>query len=183
MPMTLFKNEVFSIETFKPNDANSLNAMMLKNTLRFKRYFPLTLNSNDTLQKSKDYIELKNIEIAAQEQFTYAIKDAITTDVIGVIIIKEVDWDIAQGELAYCMDESYGGKGIMTKTVKEISRYALDELGFKRLQIIVHKSNLPSLTVAEKSAYLWQRTLPNEYTPPNEEPLDMELYELIKELK
>ena len=68
-------------------------------------------------------------------------------------------------------------------TAKLYKGYALDNLGFKRLQIIVHKSNIPSLTVAEKSAYLWQRTLPKEYTPPNEEPLDMELYELIKELK
>lgn len=178
--MKLFKNELFSIETFKPADAESLHLMMLNNASRFQRYFPLTLKSNNSLKKSSDYIVLKNQEIINREQFTFAIKNAINHDIIGVIIIKEVDWDIAQGELAYCMAEAYGGKGIMTQTVKEVSKYAFDTLGFKKLQIIVHKSNIASLTVAEKSAYLWQRTLPNEYTPPNEEALDMELYELTK---
>lgn len=179
--MILFKNSTFSIETFDLEDVNSLHTMMQNNADRFQRYFPLTLSNNDTLEKSNSYIELKKKEITNRTEFTYAIKDFYTQNVIGVIIIKEVDWSIVQGELAYCIDKAFGGKGIMTQAVKAISQYAIEQLGFRRLQIIVHKSNMPSLTVAEKSAYLWQRTLLNEYTPPNEKPLNMELYELIKE--
>lgn len=179
--MIVYKNDLFSVETLKSSDAKSLFEMMQKNMNRFSRYFPQTLANNSSLDRSEDYIELKNKEGAEKEQFTYAIKDAESSNVIGlIIIIKEVDWSIAQGELAYCMDEPFGGKGITTQTVKAVSKYAFDELEFKKLQIIVHKDNISSLTVAEKSAYLWQRTLLNEYTPPNEAPLDMELYELEK---
>lgn len=178
--MIVYKNDLFSIEMLKSSDAKSLFEMMQINANRFSRYFPQTLANNSTLENSIKYIELKSNEIAAKEQFTYAIKATDSGNVIGVIIVKEVDWSIAQGELAYCMDESFGGKGIMKQTVKAMSKYSFEELGLKKLQIIVHKDNIASLTVAEKSAYLWQRTLLNEYTPPNEKPLDMELYELTK---
>ena len=46
------------------------------------------------------------------------------------------------------------------------------------LQIITHKTNLGSCKVAEKSGFLWKRTLINEFTPPIGKPMNMELYEL-----
>ena len=61
--MILFKNLLFSVETFNPNDANSLHSMMQMNAARFSRYFPQTLANNSTLEKSVNYIELKNNEI------------------------------------------------------------------------------------------------------------------------
>lgn len=59
-----------------------------------------------------------------------------------------------------------------------MAKFAFDELGLKTLQIISHKTNLRSIKVAENNGFVWQRTLLNEFTPTNESPLDMELYEL-----
>lgn len=176
----IFKNTVFYLDQLSSGDAESLSYMMLKNSDRLKRYFPNTLAQNTCIKDSEAYIVQKNNEIANREEFTYAIKDSVSNKVIGIIIIKELDWSIAQGELAYCIDRDYGGKGIMTTTVTTVSDYAFKALELKRLQIIVHKDNIASVNVAKKSAYLWQRTLINEYTPPNEKPLDMELYELTQ---
>ena len=50
----------------------------------------------------------------------------------------------------------------------------------KTLQIITHKDNLPSVNVAWTNDFKWVKTLKNEFTPTNEKPLDMELYELYK---
>ena len=52
---------------------------------------------------------------------------------------------------------------------------------FNKFQIIAHKTNIGSCKVAEKCGFEWKKTLLNEYTPPNESPLDMELYELEHE--
>lgn len=176
----IFKNTVFYLDQLSSEDAMSLSQMMLKNKERFKRYFPKTLAQNTNIKDSETYILQKNKETSSNEEFTYAIKDRISNEVIGIVIIKELDWSIAQGELAYCIDSDYGGKGIMTTAVTALSNYAFKTLDLKRLQIIVHKDNIASVNVAKKSAYLWQRTLINEYTPPNEKPLDMELYELTQ---
>ena len=59
-----------------------------------------------------------------------------------------------------------------------MTKFAFVELGLETLQIISHKTNLGSIKVAENNGFVWQRTLLNEFTPSNESPLDMELYEL-----
>ena len=59
-----------------------------------------------------------------------------------------------------------------------MSNYAFKDLQLKALQIIVHESNKASTKVAKKCGFTWQKILEKEHTPPNEAPLDMELYEL-----
>ncbi len=53
----------------------------------------------------------------------------------------------------------------------------------KTLKIIVHKTNLQSIRVAENCHFTWIKTLENEHAPPGEKPLDMELYELYKTIE
>lgn len=60
-----------------------------------------------------------------------------------------------------------------------MSNYAFKSLGLKTLRIVTHKSNIPSVRVAEKCVYKWIKTLKNEFTPVGEQPIDMELYELV----
>jgi ribosomal-protein-alanine N-acetyltransferase len=40
---------------------------------------------------------------------------------------------------------------------------------------------LGSVKVAQNSSFIWKKTLLNEFTPTNELPLDMELYEHTNE--
>lgn len=68
-----------------------------------------------------------------------------------------------------------------TFAVKEMSQFAFNKLKLKTLQIISHKTNFGGIKVAENNGFVWQRTLVNEFTPINEKPLDMELYESTME--
>ena len=65
----------------------------------------------------------------------------------------------------------------MQKAITALSNYAFDHLNLKSLQIITHKSNIGSVKIAEKCNFKWIKTMPNEFTPKGESPLDMELYE------
>ena len=98
-----------------------------------------------------------------------------------MIILKKLDWDKKQGEFAYCIGSELEGKGVTSFAVKKITRFAFDELELKTLQIISHKTNSASIKVAENNNFVWKATLPNEFTPTDEKPLDMELYELYNE--
>ena len=101
--------------------------------------------------------------------------------IVGLIIIKNIDWINRVGELAYCIGGNLVGKRLTTKAVQVISNYAFEELNLKTLQIIAHKTNLGSVKVALNNGFIWQKILKNEFTPINETPLDMELYELTNE--
>jgi ribosomal-protein-alanine N-acetyltransferase len=180
MESLMHKTEAFHIATLKPEDALSLNELMTSNAERFKRYFPKTLSNNLSLEASENYISAKNEEIQSNTEFTYAIKENTNQNIAGLIIIKKLNWETKQGELAYCIGSQFEGKGWMTKAVKAIFNFAFNELGLKKLQIISHKTNLGSVKVAENCGFIWKKTLLSEFTPTNEAPLDMELYEVTR---
>lgn len=178
--MKLIVTDNISIDKLKPIDANQLYLFMIENRERFSKFFPATLSSNETLEKSVAYIDSKEIEIQQKLNFTFAIREIDSQKIIGLIIIKKIDWINRIGELAYCIGNDFGGKGVVTKAVKALSSFAYDRLELKTLQIIAHKTNLESIKVAENNAFVWQGTLIDEFTPTNELPLNMELYELKK---
>lgn len=172
----------FIINPLKPIDANQLHQFVIDNKERLKRYFPVTLADNSTFEKTIEYIVVKNKQIEEKTNFTFAIRDKNNQQIIGLIIIKKTDWDKGQAEFAYCIDSQSEGKGLTSFAVKEMTKFAFDELGLKTLQIISHKTNSGSIKVAENNGFVWQRrTLLNEFTPTNETPLDMKLYELYNE--
>ena len=170
--------ENFIIDTLKPNDANQLHQFIIDNSERLGYYFPVTFSSNATLEKTIEYIAIKNNEIEEKTNFTFAIRNKITNQIAGLIIIKKINWNKKQGEFAYCIGSEQEGKGLVSFAVSEMITFAFKELNLKTIQIIVHKSNIRSCKVAEKNGFVWQRTLENEFTPTNELPIDMELYEL-----
>ena len=133
---------------------------------------------NRTLESTINYIAKKSDAAENKEEFVFAIKDKYLFNIIGLIILKNIDWKNKQGEFAYCIGKRFKGNGLMTEAIIATSQYAFEELGLKTLQIISHKTNLGSVNVALSSGFKWQETLKNEFTPLNEAPLDMELYEL-----
>lgn len=168
----------FIINPLKQADANQLYQFMLDNKERLNYFFPVTLSSNSTLEKSVEYITVKNKEIQEKTNFTNAIRDKNNDQIAGLIIIKKTDWDKFQGEIAYCIGAEFEGKGLTTFAVAEIVKFAFNELRLKTLQIIAHKTNLGSVKVALNNNFIWQKTLKNEFTPTDGLPLDMELYQL-----
>jgi ribosomal-protein-alanine N-acetyltransferase len=171
----------YIINLLNTTDAEQLHQFIIDNSERLKRYFPVTLSSNNTIEKSIEYIAIKNKEIEDRTNFTYAIRDKNNQQIAGLIILKKIDWDKKQGEFAYCIGSQFERQGLTSFAVKEMTKFAFDELGLKTLQIMAHKTNFGSIKVAENNGFVWQKTALNEFTPVDEEPLDMELYELYNE--
>lgn len=176
----MIRNESFSIEPLSLLDVKSLNKLMISNAENFSHYLPKTLKQNLTLEASQKFVVSKVEKHLSKDEFLFVIKEKQNNEVSGLVYIKDLNWTKKQGEFAYCIDPKFEGKGWMSKTIRLLSDYALKNLGLEKLQIIVHKSNIGSIKVAEKCNFIWQKTLKNEYIPPNKSPLDMELYELYK---
>lgn len=173
----------YYIEPIKLEDSWNLCNFIVANEDRLKRYFPKTLEQNLTPDLSKFFIKKKLKQFELKEEYLFTIKENETNQFLGLVYIKKLDWDKKQGEFAYCIGYPFEGKGITTNAIKILSNYAFENMGLKTLQIIVHKSNISSLKVAENCNFMQIKTLKNEHTPPGEKPLDMELYELYKEIE
>lgn len=170
----------YEINPIHEGDAWKICDFVTANADRLKRYFPKTLEQNLNPTLSKLYVENRVNAFQNKDTFVFTLKASETRKLIGLIIIKELDWIIKQGELAYAIDYNFKGQGLMSKVIKKLTEYAFETLGLVRLQIIVHKDNLPSVNVALNTNFEWQKTLKNQFTPRGENPLDMELYELYK---
>ena len=172
--------DTFEINPVHEGDAWKICDLMVANADRFKRYFPKTLEQNLNPTLSQLFVEKMVKQFKNKEVFLFTLKHSETRELAGLIYIKELDWDKKQGEYAYCIGYTFEGQGLTSNAVKVLSKYAFENLGIETLQIIVHKDNLPSVSVAAKNNFEWQKTLIGSYTPPGEEPLNMELYELYK---
>lgn len=170
----------FYIDKITLEDAKSIHLLMVSNAERFQRYFPKTLEKNTTEALSEDFVKSKTNSFNSKTEFLFTIKEIATNSVVGLVYIKELDWNTKQGEFAYCIDVKCGGKQLMSKAIKVLSEYAFTDLDLKTLQIIAHKDNVPSVKVALNNNFKWVKTLINEYTPVGESPIDMELYEKYK---
>lgn len=171
----------FEINTVHGGDAWKICNFCIANEDRLKRFFPKTLEQNLNPTLSNFFVEKKVKQFENKEVFLFTLKHSETRELAGLMYLKEVDWRMKQGEFAYCISYTFKGQGLASNTIKALTKYAFDELGLVTLQIIAHKDNLPSIQVALNNDFEWQKTLENEHTPPNETPLDMELYELNNE--
>lgn len=170
----------FEINPIHEGDAWKICDLMVANADRFKRFFPKTLEQNLNPTLSQLFVEKKKKAYRNKEEFLFTIKHSETRQLAGLVYIKELDWSIKQGEFAYCIGYTFEGQGLMSKSINALSNYAFEALGLKTLQIIVNKSNRSSVSVATKNDFEWIKTLKNGFTPPGEQPLDMEVYELYK---
>ncbi|MFC0603344.1 GNAT family N-acetyltransferase [Winogradskyella pulchriflava] len=172
--------DTFEINPIHNGDAWKTCNLVVANADRLKRYFPKTLEQNLNPTLSQFFVDQKVKQFENKEEFLFTLKHSETRELVGLIYIKELDWDKKQGEFAYCIGYTFEGKGLTSRAINALSKYAFNELKLETLQIIVHKDNLPSVKVAFNSNFEWIKTLKNDYTPIGEEPLDMELYELYK---
>lgn len=168
----------FTLEPVAEKDAWRICDFVVANEDGLKRYFPKTLEQTLNPNLAESFVAKKTRQFKNKEELLFTLKLKENRKIIGLVYIKELDWGKKQAELAYCIGYQYEGKGWTSQSVKTLSRYAFETLGLESLQIIAHKTNIGSIKVAENNGYTWQSTLKKEHTPPGENALDMELYEL-----
>lgn len=168
----------FEINPVHSGDAWKICDFCVVNEDRLKRFFPKTLEQNLNPTLSQIFVDQKVKQFQNRDEFLFTLKDSETRKLAALIYLKELDWQKKQGEFAYATDYNFEGQGLATKSIKVLSEYAFNSLELESLQIIAHKENLSSIKVATNNGFKWQKTLLNEFAPPNEHVLDMELYEL-----
>ena len=168
----------YYIMPIHPKNGWDICNFAVTNEDRLKRYLPGTLKQNLTPSLSTIFVEKKVKQFESKDEFLFTLKEKNSNKLVGLIFIKEIDWNKKQGEFAYCTDYTLEGKGVITTAIKQLSKYAFKELDLETLQIIVHKSNIGSIKVAKNNNFAWIKTLNNEFTTIGESSLNMELYEL-----
>jgi RimJ/RimL family protein N-acetyltransferase len=84
----------------------------------------------------------------------FAVTDATTGELVGSVGFGWVgERDQRVGEVGYWMRRDVRDRGLTTRAVRLVSKWALTELGCERLQLRADERNLPSQRVAEKAGF------------------------------
>ncbi|OOG91221.1 GNAT family N-acetyltransferase [Bacillus pseudomycoides] len=72
---------------------------------------------------------------------------------VGMVGIHEVNWAKKATSLGYYLAEEAGGKGIMTRSVKAVLRYAFEELKLNKIEIRCGVENQKSRAIPERLGF------------------------------
>jgi RimJ/RimL family protein N-acetyltransferase len=124
-----------------------------------------------------------NIDRAARswQEGTWAvfrIVDAATDEVIGGVNLRFGDHDIA--EISYFLRASARGRGLATRAVRLVARWAFDELAIERIELRAHPENEPSRRVAERAGFTREGVERASRALPDGTRFDSIVYSLIR---
>lgn len=89
---------------------------------------------------------------AGDDRYPLAIAGAETGEILGSIDLR-LNSQGYRGHVGYWVAAPARGRGVCTRALRMISRWALDELSLQRMELITDPDNRASQRVAEKVGY------------------------------
>ncbi|MFC4306769.1 GNAT family N-acetyltransferase [Cohnella boryungensis] len=135
-------------------DAVQLAAMYKRNREFFAKFSPGTSEEYDTEEHQLKAIHQGKSDREADRRYSFVICRKEDDRIIGNVDLIFV----ARGPLQSCMigynlDQAYNGKGYMTEAVKQVVRYAFEELKFHRIVGEASPRNPGSIRVLENAGF------------------------------
>jgi RimJ/RimL family protein N-acetyltransferase len=96
----------------------------------------------------------------------YAVVDVETGAFLGIAGVVDIHPDQNQGEIGYALAPEARGRGIATRALELVTRYALEDLGLDRVELQISTDNDASIRVAEKCGYRREGVLRSLYIKP-----------------
>jgi RimJ/RimL family protein N-acetyltransferase len=110
----------------------------------------------------------------------FAVVDAVTGELVGSMGLRLADPENAVGEIGYWARSDARGRGYMTRALRLISRWALEEVRLERLQLRAELQNLPSQRVAERAGFRREGVIRSaRYNPRQRRRMDWVIFSLL----
>jgi RimJ/RimL family protein N-acetyltransferase len=106
---------------------------------------------------AREWLRLAAKRWANGEAAVFAIADAFTGQYLGGIDLCSGPWPV--GEIGYGVKPEARGRGVATRALRLLARWALDELELARVELITDVDNIASQRVAEKAGFVREGTL------------------------
>jgi [ribosomal protein S5]-alanine N-acetyltransferase len=144
------------------NDAMDISRLMTYNISRslWEVPYPYTIeNALEFINSShRDFKSLKAVNFAIQ----YKNNLESVNRIVGIIGLKNIDYDKKNTNLGYWIGEPYWGNGIATESVTLVINYAFSVLGLEEVYAYVYSENKASIRVLEKNG-MTKKGEANEY--------------------
>jgi len=168
--------EHFQIELLQPSEAEAFFNLIDNNKERLEDFFAGTVSKTRTLEDTLKYCVEIQQRIKEKSYFPYIITDKKTGKFIGLVDVKNINWNIPKSELGYFVDSDYLGKGITSKAVGVVLDYLIEKHQFKKMLCRIGSENTASTRVAIKNGFILEGTIRKDYKTTKGEIVDLNYY-------
>jgi RimJ/RimL family protein N-acetyltransferase len=166
----------FKIELLNESGGEALFNLIDNNRVRLEDFFAGTVSKTKTLEDTIAYcIEIQN-RIEAKTYFPYMITDINTGQFVGLVDVKNIDWNVPKAELGSFIDSRYEGKGIVTKATNLVVDYIVEKHKFLKLLCRANSRNKGSIAVIFKNGFELEGTIRKDYRTTKGEIVDLNYY-------
>lgn len=142
------------ISPLKEQDHKLLAELIADNAERLRASFPVTLQAFSTYDRGVQFVRERVGNAQEGLSYYFLIRKKEGEKPVGVLSIKTIDKSVPKAELAYFIDKEYEGKGLVTKGLGWLVKYAFEQAKLARVYVRVHPDNIGSRRVAEKNGFL-----------------------------
>lgn len=166
----------FHLSLLSKADSTSFYSLIQHNLERLEDFFAGTVRRTTTLEDTEIYCSEIEERIKNKTYFPYLIVETKTNAVVGLIDLKNIDWDIPKGELGAFIDKNFEGRGIITHYGNKLIDQIVAEHGFKKLFCRAAPENKRSIQAVQRIGFELEGTLKRDYKTTRGELVDLNYY-------
>ncbi|PUZ25750.1 hypothetical protein DCC81_15915 [Chitinophaga parva] len=102
------------------------------------------------------------------------------TGIIGHVSVRDIDWRVPKGELAYFIFKEFTGYQYGAEALAGFRDWCFHEQAFHRLYMKIGVDNLASVKTAERCGFQFEGLLKSDYRKRNVELVDLQIYGCVK---
>lgn len=152
-----------------------------RNRQRIIQTFPVTVSGCTTLEETTRFLKEAVDNEIWHESYYFYIRDNESNNLIGYVVIKNIELDAAVCELAYFIDYDFEGKGIITSAVGETLNFCFGEMEMNKVTISTLPSNIASQKIALKLGFVQEGILRQEFRSGEGKLEDVVYFGLLKD--
>jgi len=154
--MEIRVNNDISLELLREDHAQELFELTDLNREHLREWLPwldFTKSASDT----KKFIETTIEQYKNNQGPQFALK--YNGVLCGVNGFHKIDTLHKNGAIGYWLSKSYSGKGIVTKSTKELTKIGFEEYSLHKIEIHCAEGNEKSRAIAERLGFVYEATL------------------------
>lgn len=148
----LFLTERILLQELCREDAAELFAAIDADRAYLDRWLPFVRLTREEAD-SASYI--RSVMEARPYEYVFTLREE--GRFIGLIGFKSTDRTLRRTEIGYWLREAAQGRGIVTRAVELLCRFAAEELGMRRVEIKCAPGNLPSNRIPQRLGFRLER--------------------------
>lgn len=166
-----------NIRQIQKNDAFQFYQLIEKNKNHLITSFPKTIERIIDIKSTNQFIDEKLNQEISKKGFYFIIE--INKNLVGIISLRDIDPTLKTSEIAYFIDKSNEGKGIVTKAIQEIINFGFKDLKLKKIYAKISPNNIGSQKTILKNRFTKISKQQNESLNENVSLEDLDYFEIL----